>query len=129
MIYTFTFGSTRSRFGEIDVGNTSTLRIRAAQQSNLLSLLRTCRRTKDGIGSSWLRQALFYFVTPDDLIETLGSLPHAVLVEIRHVCVVANLLGTPEIGNYDDYEEEEEEEVVVVVEAVPCGNCISLLSC
>lgn len=64
---------------------------------NALSLLRVCRRAKEEIGDSWLKQVLFNFEDLETMLNKLTPLPTTTLSQIRHLRVTeySIVLGYP----------------------------------
>jgi hypothetical protein len=57
-----------------------------------LALLRTCRRVRDEIGNTWIRQSCFSFKDPESLLDRLAGIPIAVRCQIRHLRLTDDLL-------------------------------------
>jgi hypothetical protein len=57
-----------------------------------LALLRTCRRVRDEIGNTWIRQSCFSFKDPESLLGRLAGIPIAVRCQIRHLRLTDDLL-------------------------------------
>ncbi|KAM7209799.1 hypothetical protein V8F06_014820 [Rhypophila decipiens] len=86
-IYDQVFAYTRLSHGEKPLGRINSVKVKPAPHS--LALLRTCHRIKDEIGDRWLRQVLFHFEDPLDMLDKLTALPHRVISQLRHVRVRA----------------------------------------
>jgi hypothetical protein len=91
-IYANVFRSTRLAFGERYLGRSDGMRVLSSARGTMLALLRTCRRVKDEIGVSWLRQMLFQFEDPMSLMGKLTEMPIAVRKQIRHVRVLRHIM-------------------------------------
>ena len=57
-----------------------------------LALLRTCRRVRDEIGNTWIRQSCFSFKDPESLLDRLAGIPIDVRGQIRHMRLTDDLL-------------------------------------
>ncbi|KAM0690194.1 hypothetical protein Q7P36_008961 [Cladosporium allicinum] len=57
-----------------------------------LALLRTCRRVRDEIGNTWIRQSCFSFKDPESLLDRLAGIPIAVRCQIRHMRLTDDLM-------------------------------------
>jgi hypothetical protein len=91
-IYANIFCSTRLAFGKraynLEVGH----RIQSAGRGKALAVLRTCRRMRDEVGTSWLKQVLFHFEDPHRLLKKFSGIPTALLKQIRHVRVLGDVI-------------------------------------
>ena len=99
-IYANVFCSTRLAFGERSVGRIDRRRVVSSARGTALALLRTCRRTQDEIGVSWLPKLLFHFEDPESLMNKLANIPIATLKQIRHVRVS----GDPLMLSYGEHD-------------------------
>ena len=57
-----------------------------------LALLRTCRRVRNEIGNTWIRQSCFSFKDPESLLDRLAGIPIDVRGQIRHMRLTDDLL-------------------------------------
>ena len=97
-IYANVFCSTRLAFGERALGRINSRRVVSSARGTALALLRTCRRTQDEIGVSWLPKVLFHFEDPESLLNKLAIIPITTRKQIRHVRVS----GNPLMISWDD---------------------------
>lgn len=95
-IYRHLFSDTRISLGERAVSRIGCLRIVPAP--NALSLLSTCRRSRDEIGRTWLHQVLFSFEDVQTMMDKLTALPNGTLSQIRHL----RIRGETLMLSYDD---------------------------
>ena len=93
-IYKYLFSSTRLAFGEC---HTETMEMKSAHYS--LAILQTCRQIYNETRSMWLREVLFSFEGPEDLLDKLSTQPSTVVSQIRHIRVRG---GTLQLRLTDD---------------------------
>ena len=102
-IYGYVFSSTRFCWGERAVSYHGRRRVVSANRGKSLALLRTCRRIHEEIGSTWLKQVLFHFESPEALLDTLTPLKQSVLGNIRHLRISGDPLILPLPDERDDF--------------------------
>ncbi|KAI0025381.1 hypothetical protein F4780DRAFT_720783 [Xylariomycetidae sp. FL0641] len=98
-IYRGVFESTVLTYGPMPEDSET----RRLPHPNDLALLRTCRRIRFEIGSTWLGQVLFNFKAPDIMISVLALQPLQVRNLVRHVRVTGHAV-TWYLPTPDDHE-------------------------
>lgn len=89
-IYAHLFSSTRLTFGSRWTSCTAKITVKPAPHG--LALLRTCRRARFEIASSWLQHVLFSFEDPYTMLDKLSALPIEMRSKIRHLRVSGEML-------------------------------------